>query len=165
MSENNGNVLHKVEENLKKHLSGDALKNALDYVNFLDSNGIYPDFTDNGVHLFKYKDECVSLIGTPPFWDVVGWNIYGFNNNTMCDDFPVDEELINFAWTHVKPCEVAIGGNCGGDCKPGVCADVFGKDFEGTCCHVTKFENPDTDAMKNIVKLTQVWKHCIDEKN
>ena len=153
-----------IEEGMKKVLSGDTLKNALDYANFLEANGISLDNVWNGGYLFKYKDECVCLIGVSPFWDVSVWNIYGFGNNTMYDDFPVDESLKAFARAHVKPCAVTIGGDCGGDCKPGIRAEIFGKDFDGTCCHVTKFENPDADAVENIIKLTQVWKHCIDAK-
>ena len=154
----------KITDALHGALSGDALNNALDYVHFLEANGITLDNAWNGGLLFKYKDECVCLIGTPPFWDVSGWNIYGFDNNGMYDDLPVDDCLKEFAWAHVKPCAVAIGGDCGGDCKPGIHAEVFGKDFGGTCCHVMKFENPDAAAIKNIIKLTQVWKRCIDAK-
>ena len=151
-----------MKEEFSNALSGDALKNALDYIDCIKENGFTLDGVWNRGYVFHYRGKCVCLVALPPFWDVTGWNIYGFDCNTMYDDLPVAESLKEFAWAHVKPCAVAIGGDCGGDCKPGIRAQVLGKDFDGTCCHVTKFENPNAGAVEKIIELTQVWKHCID---
>lgn len=159
MSEQNN-----IADALKNALSGDALKNALTYASFIEVNGITLDTVWRGGYVFHYKGECICLIGIPPFWDVSEWNIYGFDNNTVHNNVPVDEDLKEFAWAHVKPCAASIGGECGGDCKPGISAKVFDKDFGGTCCHVMKFECPDAEAIENIIKLTQVWMQSIDTK-
>ena len=153
-----------IEDEINDKLSGEMQKNALSFAAYVQAIGLTLDGVWNGAYVYHYKGKCICLIGIPPFWDVIGWNIYGFDYNTVYDDFPVDEDLKEFAYANVKPCAVAIGGECGCGIEPGIRANVFGKEFDGTCCHVTKFENPDADALEKITKLVQVWKHCIDNK-
>lgn len=151
---------------LKKHLSGGALKNALDFDAFMRASDMLPEKGWQDAYNYKYQNDLVCILAFPPFWDVTSWNIYFFPQISIYDgdwgDIPADENLKEFVWAHVNKCKVAIGENCGCEYQPGKQIRVFGKQFDSTCMHILKFENPDADAVGNICKYVRLMRLCID---
>jgi len=139
-----------------KH-TGEVLKNALDFVTYLDENEIFfqdGDFSWSA----KYKNETIFYI-----------KIGGFDNETnefiiwSADDYnsenalaQADEQLKEFAWLNVSYC-----GNCGGKCGPGRSTEIFGKTFNKVCHCALIFINPNAEALEKLKKLTEIRKSNI----
>ena len=169
MSEHEKN--QQIKDGLSGKLSGEALKNALDFVAYMNENEMTLDisYVSNGAYSFKRFDELVCILAVSPFWGIVsGWSVYlGIGNNTIFngnyDDIAVDEHLKELVWTHIKSCANSVGDKCGGGCQPDKPIKVFGKEFNKQCSHLTKFENPNADTVKKISDLAKLFKHCIDD--
>jgi len=75
----------------------------------------------------------------------------------------VDEELKEFAWMNVHYCTyfTSNGKECGCKDKPGRRVSIFGKEFDNVCHSPLWFLNPDAEALENMKKLVELWKHNI----
>ena len=153
----------------KKHLSGDALKNALDFDAYMRANGMprsnEPAYA--GSYGYHYLGECVSVIAFPnTFWNDSGWSIHTFDILYKHDtkdakrkyaELSVDEHLKEFVWKNMRKC---LNECC--DAKPGFAFKVYGKEFIGYCFHTPEFKSPNTEEVKMIVEYMQAIKLCID---
>jgi len=154
MSETNENALLEIEDRLRAELSGDLQRNALDYIAFLKANGMTPD----------------SVICTYPVDNIIGWTIFmgGYDSVLLrsdYQDFPIDEELKEFAWAHVKPCfhftnnlRESGGNRCGCGREPGRSITIFGKKFDNVCTAALYFRNPEGKTLELVKRLAEVWK-------
>jgi len=149
MSEHNQTIARpKIEDQIKNTLTGDAKKNALDFVSFVRANG----FTSNLIYTsaFDYMTHGVGVVCCfgPNDWCI----FWGDDDYFEHEDFPAAEKLKEFAWANVNFC-----GQCGCPSKPGKRANILGKDFDGVCTSFV-FNNPDAEALVHIKKLVLISK-------
>jgi len=157
MSEqNNGSARLKIEDDLTAALSGDRLKNALDFIAYMKANGMATHAEH--ANAFEYNGEWVCIVCIIPIDDVPGWTIFD-NPLTKIDDFPVGEHLKEFAWSNVNIC-----GECGCGSQPGRDKVIFGKAFNNVCTSEVAFWSPDTDALSRIMQMIDIWKEDVDTR-
>ena len=182
MSEqNNAEVFAQIEGEAKNSLSGDKLKNVLDFLAYLKesgrtwtfSNGPWFDYMGEATCLISYRnsplvDATVNHIrkmaeeagnrweyDPSPSWSIFCWQ-HG-DDIYKLDSFPVDDDLKEFARENVWKCI-----RCGGCNAPGGGRrTVFGKVFDNACCNVFHFTNPDDEILEYIKKLMELEKHII----
>ena len=145
----------KIEKIFTETLTGDVLKNALAFMEFLNANEII----QVEQHEMHYKGECVCYIDTrnkQHLWIV--WTAGDYSNE--CEGFPIDEQTKEIAWAHANKC-----GNCEGtDCSPGKTKVIFGKEFTNICNGADvdmKFCNPDSEILEGLKKLVVLRKNII----
>jgi len=145
-----------IEDIFGEVLTGDVLKNALDFMEFLGANEV----TQTGQHEWYYKDGCVCYIDTRNerhSWIV--WTEGDYSNE--CEGFPIDERTKEIAWANVMKC-----GNCNDvDCS-GKEKIIFGKEFTNICnadnVNMTfMFTNPDAETLECVKKLILMRKNFI----
>jgi len=144
-----------IEDNIKDVLSGDLLKNALDFVTYLRESGMTPDG-----NRFYYMGEMTCIIiwkkdKTNPSgeWFICDCPIHGQ------EGFPIDESVKEYAQANVSICR-----NCGCDHEArGVTKTIFGKEFNNLCSSEVIFVNPDAEGLEKIKMLMELWKHIIAE--
>ena len=147
----------KIEDVFNEVLSSDALKNALDFVDFLSGNEII----QTGQHEWYYKGECVCYIDTrnkSHSWIVWTEGDYSVEHKV----FPIDERTKEIAWANVMKC-----GNCNDVSCSGKSKIIFGKEFANVCnadnVNMTfMFTNPEGEALECVKKLVFMRKHIID---
>jgi len=159
MSEYNESTRLKIEDELTANLSGDNLKNALDYIAYMKASGIAPATPDSNV--FMYGDECVCVLVMYPIDDVPGWTAFmGGYDSALCrgdfQDYPVDEALKEFAWSRVSTC-----GGCGCGFQPGRRVKLLGKTFDNVCTSLLYIRDPDVAALETVKRFTDVFKQSI----
>ena len=150
----------KFEDVFNAVLTGDAQKNALDFMEFLSANEI----TQADQHAMHYKGECVCYLDTRKeshSWIV--WTEGDFSQEH--ETFPIDEHTKEIAWANVMKC-----GNCDGvDCKPGKTKMIFGREFTNICnadnVNMTfMFTNPDTETLECVKKLILMRKYIVETR-
>jgi hypothetical protein len=139
------------EKKINTTLSGDTLKTALDFVAFLHENDGF---------------------SAEPCEGTEGWNIYrnGINSayialgsdtnkidvvlhiNTYGGEESVDDDLKEFAWSHVIICPQGCGKKvfCG---ESKINNKIFEKEYERICQSPLYFSNPTINEMKKVQKL------------
>ena len=151
----------KIENVFNETLSGDILKNALDFAKFLVANGII----QADQHAMHYKDECVCYVDTrneSSSWIVWTEGDYSSERET----FPIDERTKEIAWANVMRC-----GNCESvECSPGKTKIIFGKEFANICnadnVNMTfMFTNPDAETLECMKKLVLMRKTIIAKEH
>ena len=139
------------EKKINTALTGDSLKNALDFVAFLQLND---DFSDepcegaDGWNIYRkgINSAYVAFDGDKNTLDIV------LHINTYGGEEPVDDALKEFTWSHVIICP----NGCG---KTTLCGDskirnkIFEKEYEHICQSPLYFPNPTADEMKKVQKL------------
>ena len=173
MSENNNeNIRTTIENEINGSLMDDlSKKNALDFIAYLRANGMTT--TDaNYPGVFRYLGEAVCVLAIHPIeeGELPVYNIYwGDYDSTIFssdyDDFPMDEQLKEFAWKHIHLCVnfTSNGKYCGCGSQPGKSMKILGKEFDNLCTSIIWFGNPDAATLETIYKLAEVWKLCIVE--
>ena len=168
MSEQKNNL--QIEEEINEKLTGDLQKNALKFIEFLKTK----DMTVDAVHssVFRYHGEAVCVVVLHPNYDEnLGWNVYlGDYDSSICsgdyENFPIDEQLKEFAWTHKHTCGhfLSNGEVCGCGNQPGKSFKILGKEFDNICTSLMWFGNADGETLEKLMKLVEIWIRCIDEK-
>lgn len=150
MSENGNENAKKttIEHVIRKTLTGDAQKNALDYVAFLAANGIKRLPFENG---WCYAD------GSVLYFDggakIPGpWTIWAIDVAV----FAVDDALKAFAWSYAN--------NCGCGAQPGLRKTLFGREFDHICTATLMFTNPDAATLSSIKKLALMNKRVKERR-
>ena len=147
----------KIEDVFNEILTGDVLKDAIHFAEFLRVNKII----QADQHTMHYNGKCVCYLDTrneSHSWIV--WTEGDFSKEHST--FPIDEHTKETAWANVMKC-----GNCDGvNCRPGKTKMIFGKDFTNICnadnVNMTfMFINPNADALECVKKLVLMRKHII----
>ena len=148
----------RIEDAFNEFLTGDALKNALNFVEFLRGNEMIYD----GEYEIHYKDKLACYINTPAdgehTWGV--WTVGDYSSEY--EDFTIDERTKEIAWANVVKC-----GNCD-DCNrgPGKTEVIFGKEFANVCNGTDnlamRFVNPDAEAVECVKKMVDMRKYAIN---
>ena len=151
-------VEKRVEDAFNEYLTGDILKNALDFANFLRAN----EMVYNGDYEIHYKGKLVCYIDTPndksPKWSI--WTVGDYSNEY--EGFPINECMKEIAWANVVYC-----GNCD-DCDrdPGKTEVIFGKEFTNVCNGTDnlamRFNNPNTEALECAKQMVNMKKYVVD---
>jgi len=129
-------------------LSGEMQINALDFVTFLREKGMTIHDEHSTAFMYNGKWVCIIII-----FDNGGWMICDNPLTKYYDDFPVDEELKQFALDNVRSC-----GECGCSHEAkGITKSIFGKKCENLCSSEVQFFDPDTEALSKIKQLINAW--------
>ena len=151
----NENTRLKIEDELVAALSGDKLKNALDFIGYMKASGMTPHAEHHSA--FEYNGEWVCIVCIIPIDGTPGWTIFDNPLTGKFDDFPVDEHLKKFAWEHINIC-----GECGCGSQPGRKKMIFGKEFNNICTSEVAFWSPDADALNKITRMIDIWKESLE---
>ena len=137
-------------------LSGEMLKNALDFAAFLKAN----DMSAGGEHgAAKYKGKCICYMflekgeEMPAPWTIWSEGDYSVEHK----DVPISQHLKEIAWAKVNICT-----SCGGKCSPGASKVIFGKEFVHVCSAAMAFYMPDAEVLECVKKLLEIRKCEID---
>jgi len=141
-----------IEEQINNVLSGDSLKNALDFIDFMHANKLPIDYDGKG-------DGCAvgGIVGDSIGYMLVNgnekipgpWTIW-FNSCDFDETSFISDELKEATWTHASKCGKCNKNweNCGGGARI-----IFGREFENLCHSPLMFTNPDSKTLENIKKL------------
>jgi hypothetical protein len=138
-------------------LTGHAKENALSLIAHLRASGEPGKFTFS---LHDENDDSGWVISNVGFMFIDGsegfpgpWTLWmGEVTSTGEDsDISADAHIKEIAWSHIAPCN-----SCGGDCAPGVNAEIFGKSFENTCQAQLMFNDPDADTVDCMKKIIDI---------
>ena len=157
----------RIEDFIGEALTGDAQKNALEFVSYLRANEMLFERCCNGYWedklywMIKYKNEYVCFILINDSEDKTepdGWIIwFDDSNSNWFADFSLDERTKETAWKHTDIC-----GNCGGCKNPGGSHKIiFGKEFDNVCITTMRFDNPDAETCECVKKLVDIRKSDI----
>jgi len=148
---------------INEKLTGNAQKDALDLIEFMQGNGFSfkdfdtgsyvrwtPTYNGEGMGCIAVAEEAMLSTGVSiALWLGLDWH--------FDDSAPTDDELKKFAWAHVVNCPQE-------PCKPPHCENsknpwkIFGKEFESTCHSPLAFFSLDAKALENIKKLLLMTK-------
>jgi hypothetical protein len=146
----------KIEDDLAAALSGDTLKNALEYVACMKAKGFLP--VDPNASHFESAGKYICQICIYPDNNIPGWTIFMGESyddvlaRSEYQNYPIDERLKEFAWSHVSTC-----GACGCGAQPGRRIMLWGREFNNVCTGLLSFRNPDGEALALTKRLTEVW--------
>jgi len=143
------------EDEIRASLSGDLQKNALDYIAYMNENGLSP--STPGSNAFESAGEYVCQMCIYPVDDILGWTIFiGGYDDILCrseyQNYPIDEELREFAWGHMNACK-----NCGCGTEPGKRVMLFGQECNNLCSAIWSISNPDGEDLELTKRLTKLW--------
>ena len=150
----------RIEDAFNEFLTGDELKNALSFAEFLSANEMIYD----GECEIHYKDKLACYIDTPneqdKRWGI--WTVGDYSNEYK--EFPIDERTKEIAWSNVVKCR-----NCDGvNCDPGKTEVIFGKEFTNVCNGTNnlamRFVNPDAEALECAKKMIEMTMYVIDNR-
>ena len=152
-----------IEQDFKKNLKGDLLKNALVFVEHMNASSGW-----------KHLDETVCFTVTDP------GNLYiffGHHPGSVCfrtnesssdsEMYPMDEALKEFVWANVNQCNHfrTNGKLCGCGQQPGYSFTILDRKFDNLCNCPICFMNPDAETFEKVKELVEAWKRCIDDKH
>ena len=141
-----------IEEQIGHVLTGDAQKNALDFIAFLQANEISLDSNgDNeGWAVGGIVGNSIGFMLVNGAPDCPGpWTMW-FNSCDFGDGGNINDDLKETVWAHASPCGKCHAGweNCGGGNRT-----IFGREFEKLCHSPLMFTNPGGKTLENMKKL------------
>ena len=147
--------LQKFENEINNSLSGDKLKIAKDFLTRMKTNGM----TAHAEHVgaFEYKGQWVCIACIIPMDGEPTMVIFDNPLTKHFDEFQLDEQLKEFAWTHINVC-TSCGGSSGCGSQPGLTKTILGKEFNNLCTSEVAFWNPDAEALGKILQMIYIWK-------
>lgn len=143
------------EDKIKSMLHGAAQAHALQFARYAEANNmVYGEHGD-----IRYRDTCICYTHVDGLQQMPGpWTIWTEGDyDALCDDIPMDQEMLAVAWEHVNHC-----GNCGSGCNPGKRRTILGRTFDDVCSAVMAFTDPDAKALACVTKLLDMRKREID---
>ena len=153
-----------ITEQIQKKLKGEMQKNALDFIAFMRENEILPREPDANCYDGP-GGAFVCVLCVYPHEKKIGWTIFmGSYDCALCceenQDYPIDENLKEFVWTHVSTCgHFSSGGkHCGCGGQPGKSIKLFGREFHNACHSILYFRNAEGEELEKAKRLAIVWK-------
>ena len=141
-----------IDDKIREVLTGDSLKNALDFTAFLRANRVTLTSNNDGSGWavggivgnslgFMMVNGAANMPGPWTMW---------FNTCDFKDNGAVDDETKQAAWDHASEC-----GRCNAGWKTCGNGDrhIFGKKFENRCHSPLMFTNPDSKTLESVKKL------------
>ena len=148
----------RIEDAFNAFFTGDSLRNALDFAEYIKANGM----TYDGEYEIHYNGKLACYINTPSdesqMWSI--WTVGDYSK--AYEEYPIDERAKAIAWANVVHC-----GNCDGtDCDPGKTETIFGKEFANVCrgadSIAMRFINPDAEALECAKIMVGMRKFLLD---
>jgi len=162
-----------IENDIRDALAGDARKNALAFIAFLHNNKM--QFERGGGYwkgklywCFSYMGESVCYIlllsSTSTVDSTEPWVVWTDDSSSKWfEDYPLDDQSKKTAWDNIDFCG-NNGEACGG-CTGRTRKAIFGKDFNNVCGTTFRFNNPNEDAVKCMMKLVTIRKRDIEKRH
>lgn len=153
------NTKPKIEEIINTMLAGKKKQCALDFVAFVKSFRMTPQWASANSWAVSYKNKRVCYIKISDY--VVGkgsWYIRpAVEYNDTLADFCINEHLEKIMLDNVHFCRAC------GKCAPGKHVIFFGKELDNVCCSPIDFEfhNPNTDTLDCAKKLVVFKRNII----
>ena len=157
-SQDNANIYLAIEAKINDILTGDSVKNALDFIAFAREGGISfePNEEGNGWAVGGTVGDSIGYmiisndVQMPAPW-VIWFNSCDFD----CGD-AVDDKIKETAWSHASQCGHCHEGwkDCGGGDRM-----IFGKEFEMLCHSPLMFTEPDAETLAHMIELIGLLKH------
>lgn len=157
-----------IEGKIKEILSGDALKNALNFVTFLQENHISLDYNPSESEKWSTWNGAVGgIVGNSIGYVTIDGNencpgpwTFWFNSCDFDGSDLADDEFKNAIWAFASPC-----GRCHENwekCMGSGKRTILGKEFENQCHSPLMFCNPDAETLENMKKFLLYLKPEID---
>jgi len=131
-------------------LSGDELKNALDFAAYLEANEMIVNGAERS---YKGKPVCYMHIDAareyPGPWTI--WSEGDYSSEHA--DIPIDQHIKEIAWAHINTC-----GDCPAGCSFGKRKAVFGRQFDNVCNADMAFHIPNAQTLECVKKLLEMRK-------
>jgi len=146
----------KIKDALRNNLKGEALTNALHFVEFLTERGLTPNMEwDNGVRFIKNeKSPCLVVFNMQ---DNGEWFICDMPVVSEPEWDSLSNDLKNFIIANIKICSVHQGESCGCGSEPGTNKSIFGKDYSNVCTSEIQFHNPTPDDLEKLKEIVEWW--------
>jgi len=156
-------VHKKIDDVINEVLKSDARKNALEFVEYLQVNGVTFPESDNNFWDVDYSEKRLFTInieindddGTSSF-DTFVWFLPDVWEND-CESTP--ERTKEILWANVRPCEIT---DCG-KCSPGISKNLFGKEFNNLCKNFLGIYNPDAGTVAFMKEIFDGIKNDISK--
>jgi len=150
MEPNLVNEIHQV-------VSGESLKNALDFAEYLKASDMVYTGVHNEVH---YKGKCACYIYINTKYEVHSpWSVWTEGSYTgERADVPMNGRMKEIAWASTWHCL-----KCGNKCSPGHRETIFGREFDNLCNAFMMFRDPGGETLECVKKLVEMRKRDIDD--
>lgn len=147
-----------IKDYINSELSLSDREIALKFVRFLEDKNLtfYKDncdcWKDKIYYWVKLEDKCVCFIAVnDPDEADNRWTVWSDDmGSERLEKSPYAAEINETAWKHVDHC-----GNCG-SCGGGRHKVIFGKEFNDVCCCTFRIDNPDSDDLLFLEKMTEI---------
>lgn len=147
-----------IKDYINRELSLSDREIALKFVRFLEDKNLtfYKDncdcWKDKIYYWVKLEDKCVCFIAVnDPDEADNRWTVWSDDmGSERIEKSPYAAEINETAWKHVDHC-----GNCG-SCGGGRHKVIFGKEFNDVCCCTFRIDNPDSDDLLFLEKMTEI---------
>jgi len=154
-----------IENDVKKFLKGERLKNALDFIDYLNMSDCpaTESWVDGSVSVWHayYKDEhvCVIVLTNteqhPEQWTVMSGDYEIYEH----EDIHADEDFKQFCLDNVNKCNNCP---CGGNMN--VTRNLFGNVIEKLCHCSLAFLNPNARALEHVKKWVEMRRLNINKE-
>jgi hypothetical protein len=148
----------KVEDVINDLLSGDRKQAALDFVAFIKSYRMTPQWASANSWAVSYKGKRVCYIKVSDYVAEDGsWYIRpSVDYNDELFDFIENEKFTEIIWDNLHYCRAC------GRCAPGRRVTVCGREFDHVCHGILfEFHNPDTATLDCAKKLVDFRRDII----
>ncbi len=147
-----------IKDYINRELSLSDREIALKFVRFLEDKNLtfYKDncdcWKDKIYYWVRLEDKCVCFIAVnDPDEADNRWTVWSDDmGSERLEKSPYAAEINETAWKHVDHC-----GNCG-SCGGGRHKVIFGKEFNDVCCCTFRIDNPDSDDLLFLEKMTEI---------
>ena len=147
-----------IKDYIRRELSFEEQEIALDFVAYLESNGLtfYKDDDDcwkNKIYYWcKCNDDCVCFISIKDLDEPQNlWTVWSADlKSEWFENYDVNDIIKELAWKHIDHC-----GHCS-SCGGGRRKVVFGREFKAICGCTFRFDHPsveDLSFLKEMIKL------------
>ncbi|MCI9408881.1 MAG: hypothetical protein HFJ89_03585 [Oscillospiraceae bacterium] len=147
-----------IKDYINRELSLSDREIALKFFRFLEDKNLtfHKDncdcWKDKIYYWVKLEDKCVCFIAVnDPDEADNRWTVWSDDmGSERLEKSPYAAEINETAWKHVDHC-----GNCG-SCGGGRHKVIFGKEFNDVCCCTFRIDNPDSDDLLFLEKMTEI---------
>ncbi|MCL2593716.1 MAG: hypothetical protein FWD82_10200 [Defluviitaleaceae bacterium] len=145
-----------IKDKISNNLRGEALTNALNFVDYLIAKGLTPKMEwDNGCRFVKNdKSPCLIVFN---MHDNGEWFICDVPVASESEWNSLDNDLKEFIVANIKLCSVHQGELCGCGSEPGTDKNIFGKNYNNVCTSDIQFHNPCPDDLAKLKKVIDWW--------
>lgn len=156
-------VTKTIRDDICENLSLDEQKIALDFIKYLEENGMIFFRDDHGYwrdkiyYWIKFNNECVCFIAIKnPDEPENHWTVW--SDDMKSDELKhssVSEEIREAAWNHIDFC-----GRCG-SCGGGRSRVIFDKEFKNVCGCTFRVDNPQNKDLPFLKEMAEIRKRDI----